>query len=162
MLVWVITITIPAYILWYKDVHRKSEEYFGHLAWIRSFIFFSWCLIISWALGVFDGAFGSTVSIPGAFKNDQVYIGVTVLNFGIVFIGYWIIWPIGTVVYGRGKRAVLWTQVLFGIVNGKYAQGCVDVYGCLYIISCFSCHVQYMCYLVLVYNIKYQLTLLIN
>ncbi len=68
---------------------------------------------------MFDGAFGSRVSIPGAFKNDQVYTVLTVLNFVLVFFNYWIIWPIGTVVYGRGKRSVLWTQVLFGVINGK-------------------------------------------
>lgn len=109
---------IPLTYKLFKNPNRTSSEYFGNLAWLRAFIFFGWCIVISYFTGVFDVTFAQGPYALSLYSPSHLWLWLTPLNFAVIIVGYWIIWPIGTVIYGRGKFGVLGFQILFGIVNG--------------------------------------------
>jgi hypothetical protein len=92
----------------------KEYRYDAYTAWLRGGIFFSVCFVISWITGVLDATFFHPIW-PLQMDNISLFILFTLTSFVTVLIGYWIIWPIGTVSYGRKWS---WYCVLFGIVDG--------------------------------------------
>ncbi|GMH65746.1 hypothetical protein TrRE_jg8856 [Triparma retinervis] len=98
----------PAEVGYDPEEHR----YDAHKAWVSAGAFFSVCFVISWATGVLDATFFHP-TWPNSVDNS--FIVFTAASFATVVIGYWIIWPIGTVGYGRRWG---WHCVLFGLVDG--------------------------------------------
>jgi hypothetical protein len=123
-----IAVVVIPFLLYrlFRDPNSKSTEYYGNLAWIRAFLFYSFCIIISWGLGVFDAVIVNGTSNLGEYTSDTTWIALTTALMSFSFVGYWIIWPMGTVSYGRKKHSVLFWQVLFGIVNGL-CEGMLNV-----------------------------------
>ena len=91
----------------------KEYRYDAYTAWLRAGIFISICFVISWGMGVLDATFFHP-TLP-QMDNNMYFIIFTAASFIIVLVGYWIIWPMGTVTYGRAWG---WHCVLFGIVDG--------------------------------------------
>ncbi len=106
---------LPLYVLLLRDPNRSSIEYYGNLAAIRAFIFFSWCLLISYPTGVFDGVFVTGWDHLSSYNSDTLWVTLTVVLFIIIILGYWIIWPIGTVTYGRKKYGCKYYYQEYGI-----------------------------------------------
>lgn len=93
-------------------VDELEYHYDAYDAWLGAGTFMSVCFVISWAAGVLDATFFH----PTWPSLANVYfIAFTAASFAIVIIGYWIIWPKGTVSYGRKWG---WHCVLFGIFDG--------------------------------------------
>jgi len=90
----------------------EEYRYNAYIAWLEGCAFISICFVISWATGVLDAAFFHPTWPP---KADLAFYIFTGASFAIVVIGYWIIWPIGTVSYGRKWG---WHCVLFGVLDG--------------------------------------------
>lgn len=90
---------------------QKKATYDAYTAWLEGGIFIATCFVISWATGVLDATFFN----PTWPCIDSVFIVFTSASFGIVVVGYWIIWPIGTVTYGRSWG---WHCILFGGFDG--------------------------------------------
>lgn len=95
------------------EVGYDSDEYRydAYKAWILAGAFFSVCFVVSWATGVLDATFFH----PIWPVVDDSFIIFTSASFVTVVVGYWIIWPIGTVSYGRTWG---WHCILFGTVDG--------------------------------------------
>ena len=87
-------------------------HYDARTAWLSAGVFVSACFIISWGSGVLDATFFHPLWPP---LDDVYFIVFTAASFAIVLVGYWIVWPIGTVSYGRVWG---WHCVFFGIVDG--------------------------------------------
>ena len=93
-------------------VDELEYHYDAYDAWLGAGTFMSVCFVISWAAGVLEATFFH----PTWPSLANVYfIAFTAASFAIVIIGYWIIWPKGTVSYGRKWG---WHCVLFGIFDG--------------------------------------------
>jgi hypothetical protein len=90
----------------------QTSSYSASSAWAQAGAFFSACVAASWALGVLDAAFFHP-TYPG---TDYESIGFTSSCFTLVLLCYWIIWPLGTVTYGRRRSFVFCT--IFGAVDG--------------------------------------------
>ena len=84
------------------------------MAFIRAHMFFCFWFIVSYLTGVVDKVF-FTGDITN-YVNDLGWQIYTAVNFIYVFIGYWFIWPAGTVTYNRQRfyPTILW----FGVLNG--------------------------------------------
>lgn len=95
------------------EAGHDSEEhlYNAYTAWLSAVAFFSVCFTLSWATGVLDATFFH----PTWPALSNSFIVFTAASFITVVVGYWVIWPIGTVSYGRkwGGQCVL-----FGVVDG--------------------------------------------
>mmetsp|Transcript_17320 Transcript_17320/g.34760 ORF Transcript_17320/g.34760 Transcript_17320/m.34760 type:complete len:299 (-) Transcript_17320:62-958(-) len=92
--------------------YDKGEHiYDAYTAWLSAGTFFSVCFAFSWATGVLDATFFAH-NWP---TSDASFIAFTVASFITVVVGYWVIWPIGTVSYGRAWG---WHCVLFGLIDG--------------------------------------------
>ena len=104
------------FLILYKKSNFQDSAYNPKRAWLLANLFFTTCLIISWATGVIDAVLvhPSVYVAPGF--DHQLWLGLTCACFGVILVGYWGIWPIGTVTYGR--PLVFHTCVLFGLVNG--------------------------------------------
>lgn len=89
------------------DTPYSSED-----AWLAAGIFVSACFVLSWAAGVLDATFFYPTRLP---LDSTYFIVFTAASFATVLIGYWIVWPIGTVSYGREWG---WHCVVFGLFDG--------------------------------------------
>jgi len=95
------------------DDSIEEYRYDAYAAWLQAGIFISMCHVISWGMGVLDATFFHP-TLP-QMDNNTHFIIFTTASFIIVLVGYWIIWPMGTVTYGRAWG---WHCVFFGIVDG--------------------------------------------
>lgn len=91
-----------------------SKVYYGNLAWIRAYIFFGFCFLVSWSTGVLDAVI--VRANLAEYVQDKTWQVFTAFNFVAIFVAYWIVWPIGTVTYNR--KSFFLTTLLFGICNG--------------------------------------------
>ena len=98
-----------------KECEPGDEEYCydAYDAWLRAGVFVSACFVLSWGSGVLDATFFHLTS--PLLEESPYFITFTASSFATVLIGYWIIWPLGTVSYGRDWG---WHCVLFGVVDG--------------------------------------------
>ena len=96
---------------------NEEYRYDAYTAWLRGGGFFSVCFVSSWITGVLDATFFHPAWPLPMLDNIALvlFILFTVTSFVTVLIGYWIIWPTGTVSYGRKWS---WYCVLFGVVDG--------------------------------------------
>eukprot|EP00520_Triparma_pacifica_P007946 CAMPEP_0118652902 /NCGR_PEP_ID=MMETSP0785-20121206/11559_1 /TAXON_ID=91992 /ORGANISM="Bolidomonas pacifica, Strain CCMP 1866" /LENGTH=249 /DNA_ID=CAMNT_0006545437 /DNA_START=245 /DNA_END=991 /DNA_ORIENTATION=- len=88
--------------------------YSAYSAWLSAVVFFSVCFIISWGTGVADAVFFHPTTTSFS-SSDTSFFVFTAASFATVILGYWIIWPIGTVTYNRQWG---WHCVIFGVLDG--------------------------------------------
>jgi len=84
-------------------------------AWLRAFAAFSF----AWALAMASGTFPTIAKNPWIFPgqtSDIYWVVLSIVLTIVVLIGYWIIWPIGTLPHGR--KIVFPDTLLFGIFWG--------------------------------------------
>ena len=89
----------------------QEYRYDARVAWIEAGIFIAVCFISSWAAGVLDATFFS----PTWPTADAAFLAFTSASFAVVVVGYWLIWPVGTVAYGRCWS---WYCLFFGVLDG--------------------------------------------
>ena len=95
-----------------SDESADEYRYDACAAWLAAGAFVSVCFIISWGAGVLDATFFHPNVRP---LEDAPFTVFTAASFAVVLVGYWWIWPMGTVSYGRAWG---WHCVLFGVVDG--------------------------------------------
>lgn len=102
------------YVLTTSDTSNQPRQapYRPSAAWATAFCFFGVCFSISWGTGVLSATFFT----PLAPVDGWEFYVFTSACFAVVVVGYWVVWPLGTVTYGR-KRAIAWCLV-FGVVDG--------------------------------------------
>ncbi|GMH60189.1 hypothetical protein TrST_g8382 [Triparma strigata] len=87
------------------------SPYSASSAWLSALTFFSLCFILSWSTGVLSSVFFH----PSLPPLTPPFLTFTITCFVVVFLGYWIIWPIGTVTYNRPTSPY---SILFGLLDG--------------------------------------------
>lgn len=87
--------------------------YYNHLAWLRAFIYFGGCLVVSALTGVMDVILSSALPDMGA-KSTGWHITLDAWLI-IVLVGYLGFWRRGTVTLGR---KYYWTAIPFGLMWG--------------------------------------------
>jgi NAD(P)-dependent dehydrogenase (short-subunit alcohol dehydrogenase family) len=90
-------------------------RYDTRAAWLRAFAYFAFCWSLGMASGTVATILGNPLVLPGQ-SDSLLWWSFTLLVCGVVFVGYWIIWPIGTLPHGR--RVIVPDTVLFGIAWG--------------------------------------------
>ncbi len=79
-------------------------------AWRRALIYFAVCWLVAWASG-------ALAALPGAvLPGDVGWLRWTLLGLVVVIVGYWVIWPKGTLTHGRPLR--VWAVLAFGLAWG--------------------------------------------
>jgi len=84
-------------------------------AWLRAGGYFSAC----WALAAFSGALPTILGNPlvsAAEAHDPGWILTSGGLMALVVFGYWVVWPLGTLTYGR--RLILPDTLIFGLLWG--------------------------------------------
>jgi retinol dehydrogenase-14 len=98
--------------------HLRGQQvwrYDTRAAWLRAFAYFSFAWALAMGSGTIPTILGNPLVLPG--QTSSVFWWVfTLLCCAVVFVGYWIIWPIGTLPHGR--RVIVPDTVLFGIAWG--------------------------------------------
>lgn len=92
---------------------KPPFRYRASTAWLKGFAFFGVCFMISWSTGVLSATFFTPLTTSGM---DWRFNSFTAACFVVVLVGYWGVWPRGTVTYGR-TCTIPWC-VLFGVVDG--------------------------------------------
>jgi len=105
------------FVVWLKVYLRDKQvwRYDTRAAWLRAFAYFAF----AWALGMASGAVPTIIGNPWVLPGQAssiLWIAFTALLAVVVFVGYWIIWPIGTLPHGR--RVIVPDTVVFGVVWG--------------------------------------------
>ncbi len=103
--------TYPASV---AEPDRAAAPYDARGAWRRAFVYF----LICWLLAAGSGALAG---LPGATPTDDRGWWVwTVAGFVVVIVGYWIVWPLGTLTHGRplDRPAVLAFGLAWGVSEG--------------------------------------------
>jgi NAD(P)-dependent dehydrogenase (short-subunit alcohol dehydrogenase family) len=90
-------------------------RYDTRAAWLRAFAYFSFCWSLGMASGTVPTILDNPMVLPGQ-TDSWLWWAFTALVCGVIFVGYWIIWPIGTLPHGR--RVIVPDTVLFGIAWG--------------------------------------------
>jgi hypothetical protein len=94
---------------------RDRSEYDPKAAWLRAFAYFS----VTWALACASGALPTALTNPLVLAGQASRLGWWVFTIAcviVVTVGYWVIWPMGTLAHGR--TVVIPDTVLFAIAWG--------------------------------------------
>ncbi|ARN75805.1 hypothetical protein [Oceanicoccus sagamiensis] len=108
-------VVVLAILLLLAGRGKDTRVYDAKLAWLRAWIYFSACWIISWATGVLPVLLSSPLLNP-EHLTELSWQAFMVVGWAVVLFGYLYIWPKGTVTYNR-KLYPLSTLVL-GVVWG--------------------------------------------
>ena len=105
------------FVVWLKVYLRDKQvwRYDTRAAWLRAFAYFAFAWSLGMASGTVPTILGNPLVLPGQ-SSSIFWIVYTVLLTVVVFIGYWIIWPIGTLPHGR--RVIVPDTVVFGVLWG--------------------------------------------
>lgn len=96
----------------YRTTQDTSLAYSAEAAWLQATTFFSLCIIASWSAGVLD----AVVFHPTLPLASTAFYVFTAACFLVVILGYWLLWPMGTVTYGRRRART--AAVVFGLLDG--------------------------------------------
>jgi NAD(P)-dependent dehydrogenase (short-subunit alcohol dehydrogenase family) len=105
------------FVLWLKTYLRGKQvwRYDSRAAWLRAFAAFSFAWAIAMASGTVPTILGNAWILPGQ-TSDIYWVISTIVLTVVVFVGYWIIWPIGTLPHGR--KIVFPDTFIFGLLWG--------------------------------------------
>jgi len=101
--------------LWWRSRNRDPKIYDAKSAWMRAGLYFCACFILSWATGALSAVLSAPLATPENLA-DPAWIAFTALCFIVEFVGYYLIWPKGTLTHGRELH--LPTILLFGWLWG--------------------------------------------
>ena len=102
-----------------SSMSSTTLPYLASAAWLQAFTFFSLCILLSWQTGVLSATFFHTVPRPTDTLAAKMFGAAT---FVVVLTGYWVIWPAGTVSYGRSRESSYTfnavKNTLVGLIDG--------------------------------------------
>ncbi|MFW9902047.1 MAG: hypothetical protein ACFFDY_12310 [Candidatus Thorarchaeota archaeon] len=105
------------YIRNYKEI--PIDVWKPNVAWLRAFIYFSFCNIVIAASGTLE-----QLIIQPLFTRDQItnhfWFLYCIFCFIYVFFAYWILWSRMTITFNR--KYYLGSEILFGVIWG-YSTG---------------------------------------
>ncbi len=93
---------------------REAWRYDPRAAWLRGLTYFAACWAIACATGALPTILSNPVVFPGQ-SSDRGWWAFTIVVVVIIFVGYWILWPLGTLAHGR---RVTTDTVVFGVLWG--------------------------------------------
>lgn len=100
--------------LWSRS-RALPAGYHAELAWLRAGLYFGACWLVSWAAGVLPALLDNPLAFPDQLA-DPGWLAFTALCIAVEIVGYYVIWPRGTLTHGR---AVHWPSVMaFGLLWG--------------------------------------------
>ncbi|MBL8045068.1 MAG: hypothetical protein JNL09_00925 [Anaerolineales bacterium] len=110
-----IIIALLAVRLWQRSPGRNPNTYSVELAWLRAGIYFASCWLVSWSVGALQHITSQPLA-TAAQLQDVRWWALAALCLLIEIVGYYVIWPRGTLTHGR---ALHWPTVfLFGLLWG--------------------------------------------
>ncbi|HAM24248.1 MAG TPA: hypothetical protein DCM51_01625 [Actinobacteria bacterium] len=111
------TVLGALFVVWLKTRLRGKQvwRYDTGAAWLRACAAFSFAWAIAMASGTVPTILANPWVFPGQTSDIYWVVFLAVLT-AVVFVGYWIIWPIGTLPHGR--RVIVPDTVIFGVLWG--------------------------------------------
>ena len=111
-------VMIGIYIIKYRGL--PIDDWKPGAAWIRGFIYFSFCNIFTAASGTLEQIFSRPFFTIEQISNPY-WILYIISCFIFVFIAYVLIWPSNTLTFDR--RYYLASEILFGVIWGFSTGG---------------------------------------
>ena len=115
----VIGITLGA-IYWIKYRGTPIDVWKPKIAWIRAFIYFSFCNLVIAASGTLERIFSEPLFTVDQ-TSDPLWIIYLIICFVYVIFAYLIVWPRSTLNFNRKYQ--LGSQIIFGLVWGFSTGG---------------------------------------
>jgi hypothetical protein len=105
--------------LWGRS-RALPSGYNAELAWLRAGLYFCACFLISRATGVLPALLGNPLATAEQLA-DPNWLAFTALCFAVVFTGYYMVWPRGTLTHDRVLHwpAVISFGLLWGVSEGQ-------------------------------------------
>jgi len=94
---------------------RNPRRYDPVAAWLRACAYFAFAWAVAFLTGAVSTITGNPVIFPGQTSNPWWWL-FTVAAVAVIIVGYWVIWPRGTLAHGR--RIVFPDTYVFGILWG--------------------------------------------
>jgi hypothetical protein len=94
---------------------KDTRIYNAKMAWVRAWIYFCICWLLSWVTGVLPALLSSPWVDP-AHVIEKSWLFYVMLTWVVVLVGYIYIWPSGTVTYKRKLYPI--TTSIIGVVWG--------------------------------------------
>ncbi len=117
-------VSVSLIVLIYHLIQLKPQwggAYRSDVAWAIGGITFTAFYLISWLTGVLQTIFSRPI-IQSEQLSTPAWWGLTLLCFIIIYVGYWTIWPMGTLTHGRQRNlgAILTFGTLWGVGEGLF------------------------------------------
>ena len=108
-------LAVLAALLFVGTRGKDTRIYDAKMAWVRAWMYFCVCWLLSWATGVLPTLLSQPLLNTDHLGQTswQVYVAVT---WVVVLVGYLYVWPAGTVTYNRKFYPA--TTLLIGVVWG--------------------------------------------
>ena len=109
-------ITLVLLIIYLRK-HRHQEEgvYSATAAWLRGFIYFGFCIIVSWHSGALEATLTS-ICVTQEQLSDPVWWLATAGVYLFIYFAYWRFWSSHTIRFDR--EIEFFPQLVFGLFWG--------------------------------------------
>ena len=94
---------------------RAAWRYDTRAAWLRACAYFSFAWALAAAAGTLSTLLDNPLVFPGQ-ASDRAWVVSTIVVVAVVIVGYWVVWPMGTLAHGR--KLVIPDTVVFGLLWG--------------------------------------------
>ena len=94
---------------------KDLKQYDPRLAWLRGGVYFSACMLIARASGAWQAVFNQPLA-SAANRSDPGWILFSAGCAAILYVGYFLVWPRGTLSHGR--RLDIPAVLIFGSLWG--------------------------------------------
>ena len=111
----VLVVALVVLVVTLKREARGVSGYKPYLAWIRGWIYFVSCFIVSIMTGVFFTLVGKPIVSAENLSNGYWW-GFTFLCTGVIYFAYFYLWPKGTLTHARELH--LPSVLVFGLIWG--------------------------------------------
>ena len=92
----IIACLLPVLVIALMILRKRCQHYDAGLAWLRAGIYFSICLLLSWATGVFTVLVNSPLVTDPSQLANPVWWGALLVIVSFQLYAYFRIWPSGT------------------------------------------------------------------
>jgi len=98
-----------------RRTDQLSERFDPADAWLRAFVYFAAIWAVAAASGTLTTILRSPLVFPGQLDDWRWRLATAGLA-AMIFVGYWVIWPLGT--RSHGRSVVLPDTIVFGLAWG--------------------------------------------